>query len=150
MIADNIKNRRLYETAHPLFSQAFDFIKAYLAEPKPAGKYELLGDALFAMVQEYDSKTEAKMEVHDKYIDLQFVAEGEEKILWAQREELDVLTPFAEGKDAAFLSDGDRPAALHLRAGDFAIFYPSDAHKPGLAVNAPTPVKKIVVKISVS
>lgn len=147
MIIDNVKNRRLYETAHPLFSQAFDFIKAYLAEPKPVGKYELLGDALFAMVQEYDSKADGKMEVHNEYIDLQFVAEGEEKILWAEREGLDVLTPFEDGVDAAFLSDGDRPAALHLRAGDFAIFYPSDAHKPGLAVNASAPVKKIVVKI---
>lgn len=149
MIVDNIKNRRLYETAHPLFSQAFDFIKRYLAEPMPVGRYEILGDALFAMVQEYDSKTEARMEVHDRYIDLQFVAAGEEKILWAEREELDVITPFTEGKDAAFLTEGDRPAACILRAGDFAIFYPTDAHKPGLAVTTPVPVTKIVVKIKV-
>ena len=29
MIVGNIKDRRIYETAHPLFSQAFDFIKKH-------------------------------------------------------------------------------------------------------------------------
>lgn len=149
MIVGNIKDRRIYETAHPLFSQAFDFIKKHLEDPKPVGKYEILGDALFAMVQEYDSKTEAKMEVHDKYIDLQFIVSGEEKMLWAPREELAIVTPFSEGKDTEILEQGDRPATLILRAGEFAIFYPTDAHKPGLAVDTPAPVQKIVVKIKV-
>ena len=147
MIADNIQNRRLYECAHPLFSQAFDFIAAYLKEPKPVGKYELLGDALFAMVQSYPAKAEGRMEAHNKYIDLQFVVSGEEQILWAQREELAVEEDLGETKDALFLSDGDRPAALTLRAGDFAIFYPADAHKPGLATATAADVVKIVVKI---
>ena len=147
MITDHVKNRRPYETAHPLFSQAFDFIASYLAEPKPVGKYELLGDALFAMVQTYTAKTEARMEAHNKYIDLQFVVSGEERILWAQRDELTVTEDLGEEKDALFLTDGDRPAALTLRAGEFAIFYPSDAHKPGLATDAPADVVKIVVKI---
>ena len=149
MIVGNIKDRRIYETAHPLFSQAFDFIKSYLEEKKPVGKYEILGDALFAMVQEYDSKEDAKMEVHDKYIDLQFIVSGEEKMLWAPREELAIITPFPENKDTEIVEVGDRPATLILHAGEFAIFYPTDAHKPGLAVDTPTPVEKIVLKIKV-
>ena len=149
MIVDHIKNKRLYECAHPLFSQAFAFVEEYLKEKKPVGKYEILGDSLFAMVQAYDSKAEAKMEVHDKYIDLQFIVSGEEKMLWARREELAVITPFPEGKDTEILEEGNRPATLILHAGEFAIFYPNDAHKPGLAVNTPTPVEKIVVKIKV-
>ena len=147
MIVGNIKDRRIYETAHPLFSQAFDFIKSYLEEKKPVGKYEILGDALFAMVQEYDSKEEAKMEVHDKYIDLQFIVSGEEKMLWAPREELAIITPFPENKDTEIVDVGDRPSTLILHAGEFAIFYPNDAHKPGLAVDTPKPVEKIVLKI---
>ena len=149
MIVGNIKDRRIYETAHPLFSQAFDFIKQYLEEKKPVGKYEILGDALFAMVQEYDSKEDAKMEVHDKYIDLQFIVSGEEKMLWAPREELAIITPFPENKDTEIVAVGDRNATMILHAGEFAIFYPNDAHKPGLAVDTPKPVEKIVVKIKV-
>lgn len=147
MIVGNLKERRLYETAHPLFSQAFDFIKAYLAEPKPVGKYELLGDALFAMVQEYESKPAVKMEAHDKYIDLQFIISGEEKMIWAKREELAVTETFPEPKDAVILAMPASPMAITFREGDFAIFYPSDAHGPGLAADTPAPVKKIVVKI---
>lgn len=149
MIVDHIRNKRLYETAHPLFSQAFAFIEAYLKEKKPVGKYEILGDTLFALVQAYDSKTEAKMEVHDKYIDLQYIVSGEEKMLWADRSTLDIITPFPEGKDVAYVTEGDRPCAITFREGEFAIFYPTDAHKPGLATHTPTPVEKIVIKIKV-
>ena len=101
------------------------------------------------MVQEYDGKTDAKMEVHDKYIDLQFIVSGEEKMLWAPREELAIVTPFPEGKDTEILEQGDRPSTLILHAGEFAIFYPNDAHKPSLAVDTPKPIQKIVVKIKV-
>jgi YhcH/YjgK/YiaL family protein len=34
-------------------------------------------------------------------------------------------------------------------AGTFAIFTPEDAHMPCIAVNAPKPVKKVVVKVKV-
>ena len=150
MVIDNIKRFRLYEGMHPLFSKAFAFIESYLEEPKPVGKYEILGDDLFALVQRYETKAEAGMEAHDKYIDIQFIAKGEEKALWAERDELVMVTPFAEGKDAAFFEEGERPASLILREGDFVIFYPNDAHKPSLAVTAPTTVDKIVLKVKVN
>ena len=150
MVIDSIKRFRLYEGMHPLFSKAFAFLESYLEEPKPVGKYEILGDDLFALVQKYDTKTDGKMEAHDKYIDIQFVAKGEEKVLWAERDALAMVTPFAEGKDAAFFEDGDRPASLILCEGDFVIFYPNDAHKPALAVTTPTAVDKIVLKVKVN
>jgi len=39
--------------------------------------------------------------------------------------------------------------SLDLSAGYFAIFYPEDAHMPGLAVEGPESVKKVVVKVRV-
>ena len=49
MIYDNIKNAALYEKAYPLLAEAFDFIREYNRAPKPVGRYELQGDALYAM-----------------------------------------------------------------------------------------------------
>ncbi|NTV77854.1 MAG: DUF386 domain-containing protein, partial [Clostridiales bacterium] len=37
-------------------------------------------------------------------------------------------------------------STLNLTAGTFAVFFPQDAHMPGLTVEAPTKVKKVVVK----
>ena len=41
---------------------------------------------------------------------------------------------------------GDRVTAT---AGTFVVFYPHDAHMPGLALGKPSPVRKVVVKVAV-
>ena len=37
-----------------------------------------------------------------------------------------------------------------LPAGMFTIFTPEDAHMPGIALDQPQPVKKVVVKVAVA
>ena len=44
-----------------------------------------------------------------------------------------------------FDAEGDH---FVLHAGQFAVFAPQDAHRPGLAVDGPTPVKKSGVKVA--
>ena len=149
MIYDNIKNAALYEKAYPLLAEAFDFIREYNRAPKPVGRYELQGDALYAMVQTYDSKASGAMEAHCRYIDLQYVCDGTEKIFVAPIGDLTVSEPYDTARDVAFYADGRRDAALTLEAGDFCVLFPEDGHKPGQAVSTPAPVVKIVVKIRV-
>ncbi|MBQ8509538.1 MAG: YhcH/YjgK/YiaL family protein [Clostridia bacterium] len=149
MIIDSIKNKAFYENAYPLLAEAFAFVEEYNKNPLPAGKYELRGTDLFAMVQEYNTRTEGVFEAHDKYIDLQYVASGEEKMVYASRAELAEKTPYNPDIEAAFYENGDRDVSMVFRAGDFAVFYPQDAHKPGQAVGESAPVTKIVVKIRV-
>ena len=36
-----------------------------------------------------------------------------------------------------------------LRAGEFAVFSPTDAHAPGLQTNGPVAVRKVVIKVRV-
>lgn len=147
MIYDNLKNAACYVHAHPGFEKAFAFVEAFLENPFPVGKYEIDGDDCYASVQEYETKTGGMMEAHNKYIDLQFIVSGEEKIFVAGRSELSVMTPYIGETDVEFLGDSDRDVPLILRAGDFAIFFPHDAHKPGQAPSVPKLVSKIVVKI---
>jgi YhcH/YjgK/YiaL family protein len=80
MIKDHLNQKERYERLHPLFPKAFAFIEKAVKENYAAGKYELEGKELYAMVQEYDSKTDSKTEAHRKYIDIQFVVSGTECI----------------------------------------------------------------------
>ena len=36
---------------------------------------------------------------------------------------------------------------IEMRAGTFMILWPQDAHMPGMAIDASSPVKKAVVKV---
>ena len=151
MIVEHIKNKRLHEGAHPLFSQAFAFVEEYLKEKKPVGKYEILGDALFAMVQEYDTKESSacRFEGHRRYIDVQYIISGVEGMNVMEKSRAEAVTEYDHQTDVTFFAPAEDTTLLTVRGGEFALFYPHDIHRPGVAVEVPAPVRKIVVKIAV-
>ena len=129
---------------------------AFLRQPGtkglPDGRAEIDGTRVFAIVQRYDTmKADApKFEFHQSYIDLQFIVSGEEIIGWAPAERMHITVPYDADKDICFgVVDGQAWTPVLLRAGQAAILYPDDAHAPKLAVAAPYPVMKIVVKVAV-
>ena len=148
MVIDNIKRFRLYEGMHPLFSQAFAFIESYLEEPKPVGRYEILGDDLFALVQRYETKAEAGMEAHDKYIDIQFMVKGKECIDCEDCASMTVTEDKMAESDIAFYENPEKYSVATLFDGDFVIIFPEEAHRPMRAYDEkPMAVKKAVAKI---
>ncbi len=70
MVADKISNCELYYGLHPSMEKAFAFIRRYCEEPMEPGRYELEGDALYAMVVAYQPQPRESMqyESHDRYI----------------------------------------------------------------------------------
>lgn len=150
MIADTFENSARYESLHPLFKAAFDFLRRPDVAATPEGRVELQGDALFAIVQTYETKPihEGKLEAHKKYIDIQAILEGEEFIGYAPLKNQAVAKPFDPEKDIGFY-DGEAWFTL-FRKGMFAVFFPEDAHLPSRFTDKPGRVKKIVVKIAVS
>ena len=145
MILDRIDNYKLYTAGNELFEKAFAFLLDYIADPKPVGRYEIDGDKVFAMVSEYETKPESMVEAHNNYIDIQFLDGECEKIEYVLRENLPVKVPYVE--DIEFYEDTPYHSPLILRKHDFVILYPHDGHKPGLAVDKPISVKKVVVKV---
>lgn len=53
-----------------------------------------------------------------------------------------------DGKNM-YVTSQEYTTKLPESAGDFMIMFPNDAHMPGMTVNNPVPVKKVVVKILV-
>lgn len=124
----------------------------------PLGRQEIDGEAIYANVQEYETKPveEFMVEAHRKYIDIQLVAAGRELIGVAKMSDaLPVSEPYSDEKDCLFLEksampfllDGsDSPGRIALAAGELAIFTHDDPHAPCLALDKPEKVRKIVVK----
>lgn len=152
MIADNMKNTKIYESAHEKFAAAFAFIEKAVSENYAAGKYEIDGKELYASVQEYDSKlaANAKFEGHRNYIDIQYVVSGAETINVADIAKMTPKGDYNPDKDVEFYEPNEQASALVLEAGEYAVLFPHDIHQPGVSLNeTPAPVKKIVVKVKV-
>lgn len=150
MIIDTLANCRRYESLHPLFKTAFAFLTRPGCDATPVGRLELDDTRLFALTQTYETKpiSEGKLEAHRKYIDIQFILDGEEFMGYAPLQNQAEAVPFDAAKDLGFY-DGEAWFTL-LRKGMFAVFFPEDAHLPGRHTQKPSSVKKIVLKVAVS
>jgi biofilm protein TabA len=82
MILDSLENSGLYESIHPRFKQAFEFLRNTDLVSLPLGKVELDGTNLFVNVVDAIGKTPdvSKMETHKKYIDIQIPISASETI----------------------------------------------------------------------
>src|SRR5688572_28767579 len=99
------------------------------------------------MVNSYQTEpaSDRVWEGHRKYIDIQLVASGIEKIGHASLQEAKVLEPYVEEHDfTKFEAVGTQ---VTVPANYFTIFYPTDVHKPNLISWESTFVKKVVMKV---
>lgn len=152
MIIDTLKNCECYYGVNARFEKAFDFIKNAVKENLPVGKYEIDGTDVYAMVQEYDTKLpdEAKFEAHKKYIDIQYIISGTEKMEVTDISKAKPNTEYNTEKDVIFFEDVDMATAGVFTDEEYAVFFPQDVHKPGMANdNIRATVRKIVVKVKV-
>ena len=149
MVIDSLKNSEVYEKINPLFKKAFDYIKATDFANAEVGKVELEGKDLFLMVSDTTMKAEAdaKLEVHDKYIDIQVPVSKAETYGWKGRKDLQTeREAFNAEKDIQFFLDKPVTYAT-VHPGDFAIFWPGDGHAPCIGDGT---VRKVVVKIKIN
>jgi len=151
MISDTIENRELYLSLSPLIKAGLDYLGTTNFSVLDEGRYDIDGDNVFALVQEYQTipKEEAKWECHRNYIDIQFIVEGIEQIGFGSTDKMEVMTEYNPEMDIAFLKgEGDYAT---LTKGCFGVFFPPDAHKPKVTPGKDSgQVKKVVVKIKVS
>ena len=120
---------------------------------KPAGfseKVEIRGKEVYAIHQVNKTKPagQARFEAHRKYIDLQYVLEGEEIISITSLDTLTTIIPYDNKKDIIFYKYFSS-TSLVMKPGMLAILYPYDVHAPGMSFKRQQLVKKIVVKVRV-
>lgn len=146
MILDNLKNAEMYYVQHPLFKEAFECIKTTDFLQVEPGKTELRGRDLFVIVSDSDMRdeSEADIEVHNKYIDIQLPINKAETYGWASRASIrKAKAPFDTEKDIQFFED-ENTTVFSAVPGDFVVFFPSDGHAPCIGEGK---IRKVVVKI---
>lgn len=141
---------RQYQLNKPFWDKAFAFLRDHNLDSLPKGKYVIDSDNVTASVSIDPSKDFEKTnwESHRKYIDVQCIISGEEKMgLWPLSDAT-VIKPYDEKKDVVnYTATGEFYVA---GAGDFFIFFPDDVHRPNITPGGNKVVKKIVIKVRVA
>ncbi len=149
MIIDKLKNANIYYGISEKIAKALNFLETTDFSKYKNGKYEIQGEEIFAIVQDYKTKplSDGKLEAHRKYIDIQYIIKGSEKMGWANIQELSPIIDYNEEKDIIFFNG--KCNLLEIPTGFFTIFFLDDAHMPGIEIKKSDYVKKIVVKINI-
>ena len=151
MILDTLPLWRRYASLNPRIAAGFVFLEQFRPD-SPAGRCEIDGDSVYAIVQRYQTRpvTGMQLEAHRRYIDIQYIASGREVIQWAPLAGLtEVTQPYDDVKDAALFALTADVVPVPLHTGHFAILFPDDAHAPCCAWGDPAEVLKVVVKVAV-
>ena len=119
----------------------------------PVGNYDLQGKDIYVQVFDMTTKpfAETRPEVHRQYADVQFSVCGCEQIGVASDDGSNaVAEDLLAERDLLFYAGVQNESMLTMTPGSFAVFLPTDVHRPGRAFDQPEAIRKVVVKVRVS
>ncbi|RXJ83853.1 YhcH/YjgK/YiaL family protein [Arcobacter cloacae] len=111
----------------------------------------VLDENSFVLEQAYitKDKKDCLFESHKKYIDIQYMFEGDEIMEVENINNLTLLKEYNESLDYANYSQSNNASILKIKENELAIFYPQDAHMPCIKIDKNKKVIKAVFKIAV-
>ena len=138
------------EKIRELSEEVYRYVRDTDMKSVPLGRH-FFHNHIYANVEEYATKRrqDARFESHRKYIDIQYIISGSEKIIVDDVKELEVMEQYAPDRDIAFYYDRGKGKEYELKEGDFLILYPEEGHMPCISIKEKDPkhVKKMVFKI---
>lgn len=146
MILDSLKSFEKYQTLQEGFDKVYKFIKSNKLAELEDGKYEIDGDKVYCTIVSGELKdfSQAKMEIHDSYIDIHVLLEGSETIGLKDRGKCNTdSSKYDEATDIAFVDDEPENYVV-MGVDNVAIVYPADAHAPLLGEGT---FKKAIFKV---
>lgn len=148
MIHDHINQAVNYYNLHPLFKKAFQYLTKNDFARFPAGKYEIEQDKLFALVNINFSKgiDESFAESHKKYIDIQLVISGKERMGYGF---FNNFSHESYDPEKDLQKHTGKLNFIDVEKNQFVIFFPGDVHMPGLIIDKSEEIRKVVLKIAV-
>lgn len=149
MIYDRIDNLAKYATI-PQIDGVLDFLSRTDVLALKEGDIPIRGDDLYVKVLIYDPKPAAEnhFETHRRYTDVQAVFQGVEEMQVTAGGNLKDHTRYDEKLDYQFFSATGDVSSIVVGAGEFVVFSPGEAHKPGCRLReSGARVVKLVFKI---
>ena len=148
MIVAKLQNKAEYYGIHPELDKALDCLTPEFLENAAAEKTLLDGENLFVTKFHLETVPEEEtfFEAHKKYLDIQVVTQGQERVEIAHPDTL-TLTEHC-GDFYGYTGTGEQTVVL--RPGNFLIVFPGDAHRLKLPVGeSGKPFTRVVFKIKV-
>ena len=145
MIYDNLERMHLYAGAIPLLDELIGELESRDLGTLECGIYYTKENKIRYTLQEYTTAWSKEPEVHGRYMDVQIMVAGNE-YLSAFRCNDDLPDSFDKDNDIGFVT-ADDGISIPMHSGTFAIIFPYEPHTPGLVMNKPESVRKIVAKI---
>ena len=146
MIKDSVRYVDNYKSLDDKVKRGLKYLSSTDFSSVADGKH-VLSDDMYVNIQSYTTKVDADFEAHRKYIDIQYIISGSEKIGIADYDCCRTKINYDEDNDIEFLSgDGEY---VELYEKEFMILFPSDAHKPSISISVPSFVRKAVVKVRI-
>lgn len=150
MVFDSIQNASRYYGLGAGIERVLRYFADYDASSHTTERVVLDGDNLFINRPMYTTapNSEGVLEAHRDYIDVMFVACGEERFYTKPLARVSEITsPYDPAIDAALCKLDADAATFCFPEGYFCIFFPEDAHLAGQLWDAPSAVKKLIAKV---
>ena len=150
MIYDSFENISRYFSLAQGMEAAAEAMKSYSKEYFPVGRCSVDGDRVFLNLQTYETSPieTRQLEIHEKYIDIFYLTEGQEIVLMKPFDKVSrFVSEYDSDNDIAFAPREEDAVSVVLREGFFVILFPGEAHASGIRVDGSETVRKIVGKI---
>lgn len=147
MIIDKLNNFCQYKFKNRNIMKALQMLSKGDFSNKQPGKYTIKNDEIYLHVNNYKTKNKIKShpEQHKRYIDIQYVAEGNEKIGFAPYLKQKKIKKYDTKSDVVFYDC--EMSYINFTKGMFAVINTNEIHQPGILLKKSEHVKKIVIKI---
>lgn len=152
MIFSSIYVKDVCSTYPAAIQKALNYLKENDFVKMEPGVYEIQGKEIYAQVFDAQTKpaAECRPEVHEKYVDVQFLASGREKLGFTpDTGNYEVDERFDE-RDLIFYKSVENEGFIEAAPGCYSIFFPADVHRPAVISGESMTVRKVVVKVSVA
>jgi len=149
MILTSLQHIERYGAISGNLAAAASWLKENDFQTLPEGRYSIDGDKVFALVQQYQTKSPELCfpEAHRVYIDIQLLVSGREIVEVCGAEGLAIKEPYKP--DIEFFQPAADAQKILLKPGFALILFPEDVHRPCMSESSsPEPVKKIVIKVA--
>jgi len=146
-----LSNNLEIEVLPPIIKETLNLLKKADLEKIKKGKYEIIKDEIFLIIDEYQTEKpeEKKAEQHRIYIDVQYIISGKETIGFGYEDnENEIFNEYDLSKECTLFNTVKNEEDIILQKGAYAIFFPSDIHRPGLNADGQQVIKKGIVKIN--
>lgn len=132
---------------------ALDYLSKTDFDNLEVGRYSIKGDSIYVQVLDLETKEKSQIlpEVHRRYIDVQYLHSGVERIgVSPDLGDCQIAKDYDDERDILFYQKMENEVELIMRPGNFAVFFPEDIHRPACVDETSSKIRKVVVKIALT